>query len=339
MGISASAMAGFIREAKFRPLRGTAYTLGRQTMACTPAETNKLFDFLKTTPIGGEAKPDQIDATTRVSAYSENKPIRDVDFFKMLGLSEIKAIDVSDYEGAEIVVDLNTDVPSELMGTCDFLVDGSTLDNVFDPITALRNSVKLLKPDGRLYLSNHGNYSPHHNGIPYLIATPIWFYDFFCVNGFRDCQIFVTVYEPDGQLTFLLSNDFTTREFGSGYVKPIISEYPLQVSVFAERDPGSTWEQTPTQHVYRTDSQWLIYEAGVRKFIERGRPSQLVSAGSKISKQPPPGWLLCLPDGTLLNPYTAPTEASKATAAMTVGRNWSLRSAAARLNFILPRRR
>ena len=246
MGISTSAMAGFIREAKFRPLRGTAYTLGRQTMACTPAETNKLFDSLNTTPVGGEAKSDQIDTTTLVSAFSEDKPIRDVDFFKMLGLSEIKAIDVSDYEGAEIVVDLNAAVPSELMGTCDFLVDGSTLDNVFDPITALRNSVKLLKPDGRLYLSNHGNYSPHHNGIPYVILTPIWFYDFFCVNGFRDCQVFVTVYEPDGQLTFLLSNEFTTREFSEGFVKPIISEYPLQISVFAERDPGSTWGQTPT---------------------------------------------------------------------------------------------
>src|SRR5271156_5006053 len=99
MGISKGAMAGVIREAKFRPLRGTAYTLGRQTMASTPAETNKLFDSLNTAPVGGKAKSDQIDTTTRVSAFSEDKPIRDVDFFKMLGLSEIKAIDVSDYEG------------------------------------------------------------------------------------------------------------------------------------------------------------------------------------------------------------------------------------------------
>jgi SAM-dependent methyltransferase len=305
MGISGHAMSGFIREAKFRPLRGTAYTLGRQTMACTPAEANILFASLAVNPVGGEAKPDQIDTVTKVSALSEDKPIRDVDFFKMLGLSEIKAIDVNDDEGAEIVLDLNIDVPSKLMGTCDFLIDGSTLDNVFDPITALRNSVKLLKPDGRLYLSNHGNYSPHHNGIPYVILTPIWFYDYFCINGFRDCQVYVTVYEPDGQLTFLLSDEYTTRQFSDGFIKPIISEYPLQISIFAERDAKSTWNKTPTQHVYRSSAEWLIYEKGVRNFIGRGRPPLLLSLGSKISKRPAPGWLLCRPDGTLSNPHSA----------------------------------
>jgi SAM-dependent methyltransferase len=306
MGIAGNLMAGFIREAKFRPLCGVAYTLGRPTMAFTPAQTNILFKSLEMFPVGGEASLDQIDIVTLESAHKEEKPIRDVDFFKMLGFSAVKAIDVNDHEGAEIILDLNEDVPSKLVGTCDFLVDGSTLDNVFDPITALRNSVKLLKPDGRLYLSNLGNYSPHQTGIPYMIFTPMWFYDFFCVNGFSDCQVYVTVYEPDGDLTFILSNEFTTRQFASGFVKPIFSEYPMQISVFAEKNPQSTWNKTPIQHAYRNDLQWMAYEEGVRRFIMRERPPQLTSLGSQISRMPAPGWLLCLPDGTLKNPYCAP---------------------------------
>jgi SAM-dependent methyltransferase len=306
MGIGANLMAGFIREAKFRRFSGVGYTLGRPTMDFTPADTNSLFNTLEMSPVGGEAKPNQADTVTLESAYRKDKPIRDVDFFKMLGLSEIKAIDVSDHEGAEIVLDLNADIPLELMGTCDFLVDGSTLDNVFDPITALRNSVKLLKPDGRLCLSNLGNYSPHHGGIPYMFFTPIWFYDYFCVNEFSDCQVYVTVYEPDGQLTFLLGKEFTTRQFGGGIVKPIFSEYPIQISVFAERNSQSTWHKSPIQHAYRSDSQWLSYEEGVRKFIERRRPPLLVTANTSIARMPAPGWLLCLPDGTLRNPYAAP---------------------------------
>jgi SAM-dependent methyltransferase len=304
MGIAGNLMAGFIREAKFRSLCGVAYTLGRPTMAFTPAQTNILFRGLEMFPVGGEASLDQIDTITLESAYKEEKPIRDIDFFKMLGFSTVRAIDVNDHEGAEIILDLNDDVPSELMGTCDFLVDGSTLDNVFDPITALRNSVKLLKPDGRLCLSNLGNYSPHQTGIPYMIFTPIWFYDFFCVNSFSDCQVYVTVYEPDGELTFLLSNEFTTRRYAGGIVKPIFSEYPMQVSVFAEKNSESTWDKTPIQHAYRTETQWTTYEDQVQRFTERGRPAQLRSVSSKITEIPAPGWMLCLPDGSLRNPYS-----------------------------------
>jgi SAM-dependent methyltransferase len=299
MGLGANLMAGFIREAKFRPFSGVAYTLGRPTMDFTPTDTNLLFNVLEMSPFGGEAKPNQADTATLGSAHREDKPIRDVDFFKMLGFSEVKAIDVSDHEGAEIVLDLNADIPSELMGTCDFLVDGSTLDNVFDPITALRNSVKLLKPNGRLCLSNFGNYSPHQAGIPYMIFTPMWFYDYFCVNKFSDCQVYVTVYEPDGQLTFLLDKESTTRQFGGGFVKPIFSEYPMQISVFAERNLESTWDKTPIQHAYRSNSLWLSYEEGVRQFMECRRPPQLVSA-NMIAREPTAGWLLCLLDGTLV---------------------------------------
>jgi hypothetical protein len=64
-------------------------------------------------------------------------------------------------------------VPPQLRGTCDFLVDGSTLDNVFDPISTLRNAVKLLKPDGRLYLSNLGNCSPHLATVRRIMAASL----------------------------------------------------------------------------------------------------------------------------------------------------------------------
>jgi hypothetical protein len=46
---------------------------------------------------------------------------------------------VSPYEGAEIIHDLNRPVPDKLKESADFIVDGSTLDNVFDPAMVLRN--------------------------------------------------------------------------------------------------------------------------------------------------------------------------------------------------------
>ena len=299
MGIAFNAMEGLIREAKFRSFEGVAYTFGRQTMDLSPEGTNALFAALNLSPAGGPAQPEQVDTLTSAAQYLQEKPIRDIDFFKMAGFTEVKAIDVSGFEGAEIILDLNAEMPLTLSGTCDFLVDGSLLDNVFDPIAALRNAVKLLRPNGRLYMSNAGNYSAHIGGIPYVIFTPIWFYDYFCMNGFLDCQIYVTVYEPNGQLTFFLGYEYTLRKWDNGYIKPIVSEYPIQISVFAERDEKSTWHRTPTQHAYRSDVEWDNYEATVRSFIKRGRPSLMRSKATTVSQTPPPGWLLCLPDGTL----------------------------------------
>ena len=172
MGIGFNAMEGLIREAKFRSFEGVVYTFGRQTMDLSPEGTNELFKGLNLSPAGGLAQPDWVDTVTSAAGSKEN-PIRDVDFFKMVGFSEVKAIDVSGFEGAELILDLNGDIPPILKETCDFLVDGSLLDNIFDPISGLRTAVKLLRPNGRLYLSNAGNHSVHIGGIPYLIFTPI----------------------------------------------------------------------------------------------------------------------------------------------------------------------
>ncbi len=51
---------------------------------------------------------------------------------RMLNFSEVKAVDVSDFEGAEVIINLNKPLPNHLESTCDLLVDGSTLDNIFD---------------------------------------------------------------------------------------------------------------------------------------------------------------------------------------------------------------
>lgn len=280
MGLSLLDMQAMVREAQFRPFSGTVYTFGRQTLALTPAKIDILFESLGAKPAAYGMR--QADTVTLESNYRSNKPVRDIDFFGMLGFAEVKAIDVSSFEGAEITLDLNEDVPPQLVGTCDFLVDGSTLDNVFDPVSALRNAVKLLKPDGRIYLSNLGNYSPHHGGIPYLMFTPIWFYDFFAVNKFADCQVCMIIYESDRIKTLVLDHQETARQ--SELVKPPLSEYPIAIAVFAERGPESTWHKTPTQHAYRADAEWNAFESAAHGFAARGRPP-LIPAETKLHSE------------------------------------------------------
>lgn len=104
------------------------------------------------------------------------------DFFKMFGFEKVSAVDYSEYEGADIVFDLNSDLPDELNESFDYIINGGTLEHVFDIKRAVTNMSKMLKYGGIIMHSspavgwvNHGFYS----------ISPTFFQDFYSVNGFE----------------------------------------------------------------------------------------------------------------------------------------------------------
>ena len=109
-------------------------------------------------------------------------PINTYQFFRMLGFSEVHAIDISDYEGADIILDLNKDCSDDLVCRFDVIIDGGTLEHVFDVAACLRNINKMLKPEGVIMhfspmagYVNHGFYS----------LSPELFMDFYLCNGYK----------------------------------------------------------------------------------------------------------------------------------------------------------
>jgi SAM-dependent methyltransferase len=114
-----------------------------------------------------------IDSATLGSKEGQKGFIRDRDFFKLLGATELIALDHSDYEGAEIIWNLNIPIPERLEGVADFILDGSTIDNVFDTACTLRNMNRLLRPGGRIVSTNMG--SNHY--APYTLPTPQWIFN------------------------------------------------------------------------------------------------------------------------------------------------------------------
>jgi SAM-dependent methyltransferase len=299
-------MDGLMREAQRHPFSGTCYTLGRQTMTLRPHEVRERFKSFDLTA-HDLIDDSTIDATTTFVKRHNLATISDVAFFKALGFQSVKAIDISDFEGAEILFDLNADVPSELIGTCDLLVDGSTLDNLFDPIRALRNAVRLLKPNGRACFAIEANYVPDWSGVPYLVITPIWLYDFFVANRFAECSIYATIWTPAPseewrQTSYMLNHEHATRKWGGGIMKPIVTNFQLALAAFVRRNEESRADMTPQQHVYRNEADWQAYEKTVHGFMAAGGKPHIRSVTPMIQHRVPPGWNIVLPDGSLLNP-------------------------------------
>ncbi|MCV6824779.1 MULTISPECIES: class I SAM-dependent methyltransferase [Halocynthiibacter] len=77
--------------------------------------------------------------------------------FEALGVQRVQSLDYSQFEGASFAHDLNTPIPSELVGKFDIVLDGGTLEHVFDVKTAMTNAFDLLAPGGTFIAASPGN--------------------------------------------------------------------------------------------------------------------------------------------------------------------------------------
>jgi SAM-dependent methyltransferase len=173
-----------------------------------------------------------------------------------LGSKSFSCIDVSDYEGADIICDLSDPIPQELNSRFDFIYDGSCLDNIFNPAMALTNISRLLRPGGRVILVNHAT---SFNG-PYTVFSPGWFFDYFVANKYEDCQVFLGIFSNIDELMYgpmqvYFSNWFLNQHgilpeitYDVGNVR---SAAHILLFVVAEKGEDSTSDVRPIQKQYR----------------------------------------------------------------------------------------
>src|SRR5689334_2660568 len=180
-----------LKEHKFRPIHGDVLLIGRQTVLLTPEKALELMHREGVTPRNGYSL--EIDKST---VGSEQAPyITDRSFFSLFSDAKVLALDVSAYEDAEIVHDLNLPLPREYAHIADFIFNGSCLDNLFDPATAIKSISRMLRPNGRVIHLEHG--SPVQGA--FLCYSPEWFFDFYAVNNYSDCQTLACTFDSSLQ--------------------------------------------------------------------------------------------------------------------------------------------
>lgn len=110
-------------------------------------------------------------------------------FFKALGATTVDSMDASGFEGATLVHDLNTPVPSKLWEAYDVVYDGGTIEHVFDFPRALANSMRMVKRGGHLILHTPANNMLGH-GL-YQFSPELFFRVLTPLNGFERLKIVV----------------------------------------------------------------------------------------------------------------------------------------------------
>ena len=282
MGIEYNIAQMVVHEHIRRPINGSVLLLGRQTMSFTPADA---IDMIRSSGLSIPERTIEIDHQTLRSV--EGEFIRDDEFFRLLGVSDFRALDHSDFEGADLIHDLNEPVPEELCGIADFILDGSTLDNVWDPATAVRNVARMLKPHGRFISINMGS----NHFTPYIVITPQWLLDYFVVNDFNDCKAYMFIYGDAGELTVVTPDAARLTVSGSNTLNNFVSSATMGVVVVAEKGPASTWNRNPSQQHYRSEAEMASFRQTLDRMIALGRTHPARSRRSTHNAYQRDGWV------------------------------------------------
>jgi hypothetical protein len=280
MGLTGYTVDAIGREHGYRPISGEVLFIGRQATYLSPGE---LAGALAAHGHAVDPSAIEIDRTTlnRIPGYGEI--VTDRSIFRALGIDSVKALDTSPYEGAEVVHNLNEPIPDSLRESADFIVDGSTLDNVFDPAMALRNLAAMLKPGGRLLTINA--WSPRDGS--YQLCSAAWYFDFFVTNGFADCKTYVCVSAGSRTNTYWLDPAFMRTAEARIRVPLLACWWRIPaVLVMAEkaRDPSSSPPVSPTQAHYRSEREWRRYLDNLAAIERSTRPHLARSYGRMLPR-------------------------------------------------------
>jgi hypothetical protein len=158
-------------------LAGRMLTIGHQEVILTPKQFEQLFSMPHPEP--------------HVSQET---------LFRALGAEQVESLDYFGTEEANINCDLN--IPFEnktYYAAYDTILDGGTLEHVFNTGICLKNLINLLKVDGTIIhinpcqgYFNHGFYS----------FQPTMYFDLYNSNGFVDCECYLIEFIDQDRYSF-----------------------------------------------------------------------------------------------------------------------------------------
>ena len=253
-----------IQEHKYKPISGNVLQLGRQSINFNEAYLVAFFKKELGVTVDRDSSINNDDLT---KFGKQHGFVSDHRFFQMFGVSSLSSMDVTDYEGANIVHDLNYPVPKELWGKFDFIIDGGTFDHLIDIRVAFENVIRMLKPGGRVFSWNAA--SNFTGTAAYCSFGANLFYDFYAANKFADVKVFIANVTACGA-----TNDMWQlwEYFPDAGILRCPENLQQVVIVLAEKAPDSTYNVMPCVSCYRPKLQQDTMQSIYDKYKASTRP-------------------------------------------------------------------
>lgn len=241
-------------------------------MAITNNDTRFLFyakklgcDFFSTLMLGRLRLAASHDYIKQCIAFYRNnsKKIDEVLFkdeyseplFEILGGRQIESIDYSDYEKATIIHDINLPFSPELKSKFTAVVDGGTLEHIFNFPEAIKNCMTALKTGGHFIGITPANNLMGHGF--YQFSPELYYRIFSEENGFMVKKMFITSEDNMSKQTkwFEVADP---KKINSRIM--LINQKPLYLLVLAQKiSEREIFSVSPQQSDYA--AKWTIMDS------------------------------------------------------------------------------
>jgi len=244
VGIPRGTARLLLDEARRRPFAGRLLELGKMTVYVTAAELDG-WARAQGVALAAAGEPE----LSHVPALARQGCLSDRDLFRRLGCAEVESADVSDWEGADRILDLNDPVPDELHGRYDVVFEAGTIQHVFDQRRVFANVHALLAEGGRAI---HGMApSSNHVDHGFWMYSPTLFHDFYSANGWRIESFYFFEFFPYWHRGRFHSTTWKIRRYEPGCLDHLAygGFRGRQVGLFlvATKLPGATADRVPQQ--------------------------------------------------------------------------------------------
>ena len=178
-----------------------------------------------------------------------------------LGATSVETLDCSPYEGCSLVHDLNKPIPVDWCAQYGTVIDGGTLEHVFNFPVAIESCMRLLRHGGRFF-----GFTPANNccGHGFYQFSPELYYRLFrAENGFEVLHLHACESWFFGAERGTRSSRYSVKDptVVGGRVT-LMTKYPLHLLVCARKiaDDASIIDAPPQQSDY--EPLWQGKEAG-----------------------------------------------------------------------------
>lgn len=266
MGVPSGAARLLLEQARATPFEGRLLQLGRGTLYFTEHELRswarqqdfELADLRGTDGVEGAGEAE----LSHVPALRAQHCLGDVPFFRMLGFEQVESCDIVDWEGADHLFDLNDEVPVELVGRFDAVLETGTITQIFDLPRVLANLHRLLAVGGRVI--HCATPSNNHIDLGFVMPCPTLFADFYTANGWEVEAQYLCEYTSYWYRDRLFTPRWDVYDYSPGALDGLsFGRYGgAQAANFvvARKLEGSTGDRTPQLGQYRRT--WREFEEG-----------------------------------------------------------------------------
>jgi hypothetical protein len=223
--------------------------IGRQSLGTSARELERAFRFF-----GHSLSANEVDEIlTGTNGYADK-------LFEKMGAGRVDSLDASEYENATLIHDLNEPIPDEIKERFSLVIDGGSLEHVFNVPVALRNCMEMVAVGGH-YISIHPANNFFGHGF-YQFSPDLYFRAFTEENGFAIDRVVALEIRPGAPWYSVVDPEKAGRRVR------LTNRRPVHLIVQARRiAKAPVFATTPQQSKYSD-----LWEDGEKPGAKPGEP-------------------------------------------------------------------